>query len=176
MKKALLIFFFFIFFVQYSLFFVLHDYAFGGVGIVAAFIVALCLREDFQSSLIWSFFCGLVVDYFSTTPIGTYAIIFVFVAGVVELYKTKLTQSKHKKLITFTSVFVILIFVDVLSVAILKTGILWGEPNNLFLLENIDVFKYLFLKLIFAVLGVLISILVEKTFDVFDIYSRDIKI
>lgn len=176
MKKALITIFLLLFFAQYSLVPIFSGSIFGGAGIVAAFVVALCLRGNFQNSLIWSFCCGLFIDYFSVTPFGTYAIIFVLITGVVELYKTKLAQSKYKKLITFASIFTILIIVDILSLMILQTRVLWGEAREGFFPRNFDLLGYLLLKFVFAFLGVIISVLVGKTFDAFGMYSRDLKL
>ena len=176
MKKALAILFLLIFFVQYSFLSVLYEGVFIGLGMITIFVVALCLRDDFGGSLLWSFCLGLFVDYFSTTPFGTYAIIFILIAGVIELYKTKLTQSKNKKMITFASMLFFLIFTDILSVAILQVSIVWGEVADISFLSDIVISKYFITRLTFSFIGVMMSLFVGKVFDVFGMYSKDIKI
>ncbi len=177
MKKILFIILIILFFVQYSyISLVSGNPYFRGSGLVATLIIALFLRENVYRLLWWAFLVGLLLDYFSTTSFGTYAIIFIILAGIIEIYKTKFEQSGHKMLFVFTNMFFGLILIDIFLLVMLKMDILLGIPREGIFVSDINMGWYLISKVFFALLGIGVYVLLDKVLRAFDLDVRRLKI
>ncbi|MEA1926219.1 MAG: hypothetical protein U9M90_03175 [Patescibacteria group bacterium] len=177
MKKILFLILIVLFFVQYSyISLVSGNPYFRGSGLIATFIIALFLKENVHGSFWWAFLVGLLLDYFSTTSFGTYAIIFIILAGIIKIYKAKFEQSRHKMLFAFTNMFLGLILIDIFLLVMLKMDILLGIPRENIFVSDINIEWYFISKVFFALLGVGVFILLDKALRSFDLDARRLKI
>lgn len=175
MKKLLVLLAIILFLIQYSVISLEFGSLFVGPGLMASFLIAILLKEGFVRSLKWIIFVGLLLDYFSSTSLGTFVLIFLIVMGVFEFYYSKFEQGNQKSSMVFISNLFSFFLIDVLLFLIIQVDVLLGNTHDAFLIKEEFVW-YIVSRIFFSVVGVCINFVIGKLYRFFGMSTGELKL
>lgn len=162
MKKFIFVFFILAFFLDLSFFNILFGKIFFGSGFFVAIVLAIFLLRSFREGLLWGGLGGILMDYFSSTPLGmNILIIFVLLLGLTFI-RRKFLSARPGLFYPFFIFLLLIIFSDFLRFFLSYTFVMIGFGKPLLPFLKSSFVSYFFLKAFFSLLGVIIFTLFER--------------